>query len=379
MADVEFEVPTEWASTGNVDSSAVQRANGWTSAVGGKLVRAEGSSSVDNYVETLALIEINRPLPDEAIASEEGAQAFAQELLGNMVGGATPEELELVPLGEDGVNSIQAEYLVGEERLRAIVIPDGTLTHLIVIGTLDAEKILYAPIVTQIVNSISGGSTPVTPFDLSGFRTKYIVAWLFCFVGAFFASIAVFSERKGDYKRTGGFAALMLVALAILAALTIWASFGDTDASLKAAGTSLNDLISEVFGFGALGAVIIFGLSQVLQSDDGPIQSAPTASTIFKAPLPHAPPPSQAPPESEAPEMVEAIELPEFDEEAQTVIKSLPSKPRTPPPPSSTARRVATTPVKRSESRPANLQDAREEPPATVKIPSRPTGKGPKS
>jgi hypothetical protein len=261
--------------------------------------------------------------------------------------------------------SIRGHYVVRGTRLEVVLLPDGTKTTLVIVAGLESEHILYAPIMRPLLDSVDGGAAPIKPFDAGPFRTKYIVGWLFAFFAIYFGSIAAFSERKGDHKRTGGFAALITAGLAVVAALLTWLMLRSNTAGLEAVGSSAGDLAGEVFGVGALGALIVFGVAQLLESDTGPIQSAPARTVVS---VPGAPPASHAPPPSHAPEETpppEAIELPEEIEPEPEPEKAKPKAPpppssRVPPPPSSARMRVAGSKLKAADQ-PARLEDARED------------------
>ena len=349
LADVEFNLPADWAKQSSVDGSAVQRANAWADALGGRVIRTEGSASIDNFVETLAVINFDSPLKAGALENNEAAQAYLDELMQPLVGDARAEDLQRVPLPTTKVMSIRGHYLVGGTRLETVLLPDGTKTTLVIVGGLESEHILYAPIMSPLLDSIDGGAAPVEPFDVGSFRTKYLIAWLLAFLGIYFGSIAAFSERKGDHKRTGGFSALITGALAIVAALVTWLVFGGDAASLEAVGSTASDLASEVFGVGVLGALVIFGVAQLLESDSGPIQSAPVRTAIN---VPATPPAGHIPNE---PSEIEAIELTPEPENAKA---PPPAPSRVPPPPSSTRRRVESSKLKAADQ-PARLEDAR--------------------
>jgi hypothetical protein len=387
-AGVDVELPKDWAKQGALDQSAIQRAQGWASALGGSLTRTEGSGNVDNFVETLAIIEFAFTMDGSALESDAAAQGYLDSFMSPLVGDSEAQEIARVALpGEGGAVSVQGHYLVGGKRIQAVIIPEGTRTSLLLVASLESEYVLYAPILSSVLDSIGGGAAPVLPFEVKSFRSKYIAGWLLAFVLIYFASIALFSERKGDHKRVGARAAGICAALAVGGGIFLYLWLGDAGPSLAAVGSSAGDLATEFLGFGLVGATIVFGIAQFLESDEGVIMSAPASVSLSSklsgvgAPPPshlppasHAPPPSHLPLPSHSPPQEDAPTA--LEEEKQTKPMSAAgnaSKRVAPPPPSSTARRVQSSPLR--SGAPAALEPARSEPAETVRLPSRPPAK----
>lgn len=347
-AEVKFEVPQDWAQPGLLDSSARVRAQGWADALGGHLERTEGSGRVDEFVETLAVISFNLTMDDDALQSDEAAHAYLDKFMDALVGDASADEVTRVVLpGEGGAVSIRGSYIVGGVRLETVLIPEGIQTSLVVLASQQSDHVLYAPIFRRLLESIEGGSAPIEPFDVEGFRFKYIIGWLLAFVLVYLGSVAAFSERKGDHKRVGSFAAAILVVLAVLASMAVYVMLGDVAAGLGVVGSSARDLSSQVLGTGMLGAVIVFGIAQFLEKDDGVVRSAPesySATSQISRRIPADP--------------------------ADVRNDSRPAAPRVAPPPSSALKRMESGPMVKGER--AGSEPARSEPGKTRKAPGLP-------
>lgn len=279
-AAVDVQAPADWVSGASVDRSASDRANRWSEALGGIVASVHASTGIDDFVETMAVIERDTPVPLEILGDDAKTAAWLDEQLRPITGGSEPQEIgwKLTPNIPAGFAF--GRYALADVRLIAMAVPDGDRTVFVLMAARTSEDLFYDPIFEEVRTTAMGGAAPVHPFDLSGHRTWSLVGWLIGLVGAYGLSLAVFSERKGDHRRVGRIAAFILSGAAVAAAIVVYLKLQGQEAALAAVDSSASGLSAEAFGLGALAAGVAFVIGQLLERGEARVQMLPTQADL---------------------------------------------------------------------------------------------------
>ncbi|MEX1365852.1 MAG: hypothetical protein AB1Z98_22180 [Nannocystaceae bacterium] len=171
-------LPFGWSDGDGAAVQARERANAWANAWRGRVDQVMSTAADDDFVETLAMIESEVPLPEGVLDELPSARPWLAERLTMALGpGASldPESVQLLERDADGVAVLRGRGRAGDTVVWVAVGPRGPRHVVVVMQVAAGEQVLYAAIFDAAIDELSGLRPPATPFP-SG--TVHVVAWL---------------------------------------------------------------------------------------------------------------------------------------------------------------------------------------------------------
>ncbi len=310
LAAVALEVPAGWRSPPLPE--ARDRAAVLATRVGGKVVAVASTAEPDDFVETIAVVEVDRPLPGGPLESDAEARALLETHAAAIVPGGTVQSVERRPTPDAKVRYVDARLASDTVAAHVAVVPLGQRTAWVAAWSSAAEAPLYRRAAETTIRAITAeASAPISPF--SGRRARWIawLGWLLAAAGVYALSLA-FSDRKGDHLDASGRAMKVLAAATVLVFAASAAYLASQAERVVLSGTTPWLLALHLALPGAVATSLAFAATRVLASG-GRIASAPPEAALPQlyrpnakpAPGPEAPPdepvPAGAPDEPAAP------------------------------------------------------------------------------
>ncbi|MEM9456415.1 MAG: hypothetical protein AAGF11_19700 [Myxococcota bacterium] len=267
--------PLGWGRGGSAHALARDRAQAWANAWDAEVRDVMSTRSLDDFVETLAVIDAGQPLPAEVLDDPEQARTWLRKQTTAALGPkATIDQLELLPQNEPGVAILQARVVMGEDIARLAFAPTGARHTAVVLLTPTAEEVLYARVFEDAVDSLDGLRAPVAPFARS--TTRGIALGLWLVVGVVFAIVWTRRSLPRPGARVAGRQVAGLLAGAVIPVIVLArVLLGRASVELALADSSPWAMAFELGSGGLVMAGLVVIATEVWERRLQPVASAP--------------------------------------------------------------------------------------------------------
>ena len=330
LAAIPFEVPAGWRSPPLPE--ARDRAAALATRLGGKIAAVASTVEPDDFVETIAVVEVDRPLPDGPLESDASAHALLDAHAAAIVPGSSVQSVERRPAPGAGVRYVDARLASDTVAAHVAVVPLGQRTAWVAAWSSTAEAPLYRRAAETTIHAIAAeASPPITPF--SDRRARWIawLGWLLAGGGVYALSLA-FSDRKGDHLDASGRTMKVLAAATVLVFVALAAYLAGQAERVALSGTTPWLLALHLALPGAVVAGLAFVATRLL-APGGKIASAPPEAALPQLYRPNAKPAPrpEAPPDEPVPAGVPDEPAAEPDEAPEATLTDAHEAPHAPP------------------------------------------------
>lgn len=336
----ELRAPAGWRQGDAVSMEARMRAKTWARQWGGGVRDIASTTDDDGLVETLALIELDTPLPKEALKEPTAATEWLQATVSaQRVEPVVFEAVTLVPTDAPDTAIISGSTLLGPQRLYVAAGPRGPRTLVIALLINDADRVLYDDVFDSAKQSLTDLSPPISAFPISAVTPIALLVWLLVTLGLVLGWV----ERTPPATRVRNARLLALVALggAIVVIVACGTLLDSNDPSLALAQVSTWRVGVHAALPAPMVALALAIYSRSIAGKSGPVASAPSkgsfaASRSRVAPVvsdsdastaarrPPMSPPAVAEPKPEPIDLPPPGAVQEISEEADTGVVSVP-------------------------------------------------------
>lgn len=284
LAAVSVDAPRGWSARARGD--ALARAEGWTTALGGRLVSAYATRNADDFTETIAVIELDGPLPANAA---DALAAAAEDSLGPILGDAPLNTLRLAEF-EDGN---EATIIEGRFELEGVVhyfaVGDaGASRGVLLLAARSADASLYEGTFEDLLDETRGFATGVARFNTGLYWSLGVAAWLLIAIASWVLVRLRLGALAEPSEQGRGTALLCLVATPLVG-VAAYVIFLGKEAELNLVGLSPSWAAARIglLGLATIALVLIIGA--IRASRVQPIQSAPSDGAFSGRPKVRAP------------------------------------------------------------------------------------------
>ena len=281
-------VPPGWRHADEVSAEANDRAEAWASGWSAGLSLVCSTPDDDGFAETLAVLEVSEPLPEEILGDTTSAQAWLEPRLRSLLGpGAEPEleSLALVPRPTPGVAIIRARLQLEDRVVLIAVAPKGAQHQAVVLTYESSDEILYGGVFEASIDGMSDLHPPIAPFPRTALRWLALLSWL-----ALGALLGLGWTRRNlprpGAKVAGRQVGAMLVASAALVLVLAGLGLGGYAVELGLAGTTPWGFAIELAMGGVIAAVAVVLGTNMWEQRLRPVASAPQQGTYATAGVP---------------------------------------------------------------------------------------------
>lgn len=272
--------PTGWGRGGTAEVQAQDRAEAWAKAWDAEVRDVLSTRSRDDFVETLAVLDVAGPLPAEVLDDPQAAREWLPPRVRAALGpDATLDELELIPRDRPGITLLQTRVVVGESIARVAFAPTGARHVVVVLLVPVAEEVLYTRVFEDAVDALEGLRPPVAPFARGTARLVAFGLWL----AAGIVGGIVWTRRSlplPGARVAGRQVATVLAIAAILIMLLMGAVLGGSAVELSLAGTSPWAMAFEIGAGGVVMAGLVLAGTELWARRLQPVASAPRAGSF---------------------------------------------------------------------------------------------------
>ncbi|RMG97873.1 MAG: hypothetical protein D6705_07715 [Deltaproteobacteria bacterium] len=253
---------------------AQDRAAALAAQMGGEVLEVASTAEVDDFVETLALVEVPEPLPRETMTEDAAARAYVDDRAGRLLDGATITRIERVPTGEAGLSYIDARLQADPTYAHVAIVPYGARTLWVVAWSSGNEAPLYRRVAEPTIRAVAALATPpITPFDRGGALLTAWLGWLLA-GGVVYVALLLLADRRGDHFEAATKSAWIVGGATLVVGAGAAIAFGSSAERLALVGTTPLSMAVHVALPGALLAIAALVASRLLSSS-GRIASAP--------------------------------------------------------------------------------------------------------
>ncbi len=278
-------VPPGWESGTNAAPEAQQRAREWANAWQGEVRHVIAPSTRDNFIETVAVLELRGPMPAAALEDVEQGRAWLEPQVARLLGTIAAidgDTVELRARPEPGVSVLQAR-VDGQEHIAWVAFaPRGAAHVAVVLQVRASEEVLYTEVFDDTVAALAELRPPIAPFARSTVRWAAAFCWLLI------AGLGTWVWTRRSLPRPGARVAGRQVAAAVLAAAAVVVviaglGLGVWSLELGLADSSPWGLAAELGAMGLLGAGLALVATEVWARRLQPVASAPHQGSFAAA------------------------------------------------------------------------------------------------
>ncbi len=269
--------PTGWVQGAAADDRAHRRADAWAAAWGADVRGVMSTRSADDFVETLAVLDVAGPLPAETLAEVTTGREWLSARASAALGAAAtlePDTAQLILQDEPGVAVLRAKFIVGEEVAWVAAAPTGARHLMVVLLVPSAEEVLHAGVFEDALDDLEGLRAPIAPFAHGSARTIAYVLW-FVVGGAFAVLWTRRSLPMPGARAAGRQVAGILVGTALLVSLVAGLLLDGSAVELSLAGTSPWGLGLQLGLGGLVTAAVVLAGTDLWERRLRPVASAP--------------------------------------------------------------------------------------------------------
>ena len=269
--------PTGWDAAPRAE--ARERAEGWASTLGARLQQTFGTRTEDEFVETLAVLELPgvMKVEDGLDPTAELSRALEPLLAGE------PSEVEMSSEGTTPI--ITGEWAEGDVTYEVAVASAGPMRGVVILAVQSSEATLYGQVFEEFLGGITGLASPIAPFDHAQWQWGSAIGWVL-FVGL--CTLLVSSTGLGSEgpEASGRVVALVCVAVALIGAGLAYMVLADEEARLALAGLDRSLLAVEFAAIGLVLALTAWGLGRIRERSVSRVESAPAGGAFAGRPAP---------------------------------------------------------------------------------------------
>lgn len=264
--------PAGWDSGASNDAS--YRADDWAKATGGRVTDLYSTRASDGFSETLAVLALSGAMRADA---ELEPESTLEEAVGALFD-SDPESVG-VREADSGAPIITGVWDEADITYEVAVVSAGPNRAAIILAVRSAERSLYAQVFDDIVETVTGASAPVIPFDIGRWRGGMAIGWLVTLVLAWLLMAGTALGRDGA-GTVGRSVAALAIFLAVVAAAVVYVYLANAEASLHLANMSRAQVAVEVAGAGILVALVAWFFGALRDSTVKRVASAPSGGTF---------------------------------------------------------------------------------------------------
>lgn len=283
FAAVSVDAPSGWSARARGD--ALARAEDWSTALGGRLAAAYQTRNTDSFAETIALIEVDGPLPADA---RDQPQAAAGDALAAISGEAEVQGVRLAEFEDNDATIVEGRFEIDGVVHYFAVGNAGANRGILLLAARASEASLYEATFEDLLDATRGFATGVARFNTRLYWWLGILTWILIIA----ATWLIVRLRIGALAEPGeqgrGTALLCLLAIPLVGAVAFFI-FTGKEAELNLVGLSPSWAAARI-GLLGLGAIALVLLSSAIRAARvQPIQSAPADGAFSGRPKVRAP------------------------------------------------------------------------------------------
>ncbi|MEM6291177.1 MAG: hypothetical protein AAGA54_07920 [Myxococcota bacterium] len=269
--------PTGWDAAPRAE--ARERAERWASTLGARLQQTFGTRTEDQFVETLAVLEIPGVM-------NVGEQLDPEAELSRALEPLFDGEPSSVDVSSEGTTVlITGEWVEGDITYEVAVASAGPMRGVIILAVRSSEASLYGQVFEEFLGGITGLASPIAPFDHARFQWSTAIGWAL-FFGLCTLVVSTTGLGAGGPEDAGRIVALVCVVVALIGAGIAFVLLADEEGRLALAGLDRSLLAVEFAGIGLLLAAASWGIGRLRARTVSRVESAPTGGAFAGRPAP---------------------------------------------------------------------------------------------